>query len=437
MVQNSYTRSAGFQAVQRTTAMVLAGGKGSRLKEMTEKVAKPAVHFAGKYRIIDFTLSNCVNSGIRKIGVLTQFMANDLIRHLQSGWGRINPELAEGVFIMPAQQRTGERWYRGTADAVYQCLDLIDRERTDRLLVLGGDHIYKMDYSRVVNFHIEKDADLTIACVEKPLKSASMFGVMTLNDEGQIVDFNEKPQCPIPMPGNPHRAMCSMGIYMFSLDALEREMEIAMQRKDYSHDFGYDIIPQMIKNEDANVYGYLFTSRGHPCKNAYWRDVGSLDQYHEASMDLLSPLPKLDIYDRNWPLQTHQPQRPGAKMVFNESNRRGSAIDSVLSAGVIISGAEVNHSLVGTNVRIEEHSIVTDSVLLPDCSIGKNCLINQAIIGENCHVPDGTLIGQDPEADRERFTVSEGGVVLVTESMFHQDQRMDDDLLKDLEKGLF
>jgi glucose-1-phosphate adenylyltransferase len=415
MVANSYSRSAGFQAVQRTTAMVLAGGKGSRLKELTSKAAKPAVHFAGKYRIIDFTLSNCVNSGIRRIGVLTQFMANDLIRHLQSAWGRINPELSEGVYIMPAQQRTGERWYRGTADAVYQCLDLVDRERTDRLLVLGGDHIYKMDYSRMVNFHIEKKADLTVACVEKPLESASMFGVVTLNNEGQVTDFNEKPQCPIPMPGNPHRAMCSMGIYIFSMDVLERELKAAMKRPDYTHDFGRDIIPQMI--EHANIYGYLFTARGHPCKNAYWRDVGSLDEYHEANMDLLQPLPKLDIYDQNWPLQTHQQQRPGAKMVFNEEGRRGSAIDSVLSAGVIISGAEVNRSLLGTDVRIEEHSVVNDSVFLPGASVGKGCRINKAIIGEKCHIPDGTLIGQYLEADRERFTVSNGGVVLVTSSM--------------------
>lgn len=415
MAVNSYSRASGYQAVQRTTAMVLAGGKGSRLKELTSKVAKPAVHFAGKYRIIDFTLSNCVNSGIRRIGVLTQFMANDLIRHLQSGWGRVNAELSEGVFIMPAQQRTGERWYRGTADAVYQCLDLVDRERTDRLLVLGGDHIYKMDYSRMVNFHIEKKADLTVACVQKPLKSASMFGVMTLNDEGQVIDFNEKPQCPIPMPGNPHQAMCSMGIYVFSRDVLERELDAAMTRPGYSHDFGHDIIPHMI--EHANVYGYLFTPRGHPCKNAYWRDVGSLDEYHEASMDLLQPLPRLDIYDRNWPLQTHQTQRPGAKMVFNESNRRGSAIDSVLSAGVIISGAEVTRSLLGTDVRIEEHSVVSDTVLQPGASVGKGCRIHKAIIGEKCHIPDGFLIGQDLDIDRQRFTVTEGGVVLVTADM--------------------
>jgi len=416
MARNSYSRLAGFQDVQRTTAMVLAGSKGSRLQELTSKVAKPALHFAGKYRIIDFVLSNCVNSGIRKIGVLTQFMSNDLIRHLQSGWGRINPELAEGVYIMPAQQRTGESWYRGTADAVYQCLDLIERERTDRLLVLAGDHIYKMDYSRMVNFHIQKDADLTVACVQKPIEKASMFGVMTLNDEGRIVDFNNKPEQPSAMPGNPHQAMCSMSIYIFNLETLERELDIAMQRPDYKHDFALDIIPQMIRN--AAVYGYLFTPQGHPCNNAYWHDLSSLDEYHEASMDLVQTLPQLDLYDRNWPIQTHQSQLPGAKLVFNEANRRGNALDSVISPGVIISGAEVYRSLLGTDVRIEEHSVVSDSVLLPGASVGKACRIHNAIIGEDCYIPDSTLIGLDAESDRQRFTVSNGGVVLVTSSMF-------------------
>ena len=420
MAWNSHSRLAEFQSVQRTTAMILAGSKGSRLEELTNKVAKPALYFAGKYRIIDFVLSNCVNSGIRKIGVLTQFMANDLIRHLQSGWSRVNPELKEGVFIMPAQQRTGDSWYRGTADAVYQCLDLIDRERTDRLLVLAGDHIYKMDYSRMVNFHIQKDADLTVACVQKPINKAGMFGVMTLNEEGQVTDFNDKPQCPIAMPGNPYHAMCNMSIYLFNLDALERQLQIAMEKPDYGHDFARDIIPQMIEN--GNVYSYLFTPQGHPCNNAYWHDLSSLDEYHEASMDLVKPLPQLDLYDRNWPLQTHQIQRPGAKLVFNEGNRRGSATDSVVCPGAVISGAEINRSLLSCDVRIEEHSVVSDTVLLPGAVVGKACRINNAIIGEDCSIPDSTLIGQDPETDRQRFTVSEGGVVLVTSSMFTHEQ---------------
>lgn len=317
---------------------------------------------------------------------------------------------------MPAQQRTGESWYRGTADAVYQCLDLIERDRTDRLLVLAGDHVYKMDYSRMVNFHIQKDADLTVACVQKPIKKAGMFGVMTLNDEGRIVDFNNKPEHPSAMPGNPHQAMCSMSIYIFNLDTLERELDIAMQRPDYKHDFALDIIPQMIRN--AAVYGYLFTPQGHPCNNAYWHDLSSLDEYHEASMDLVQTLPQLDLYDRNWPIQTHQSQLPGAKLVFNEANRRGNALDSVISPGVIISGAEVYRSLLGTDVRIEEHSVVSDTVLLPGASVGKACRIHNAIIGEDCYIPDSTLIGLDPESDRQRFTVSEGGVVLVTSSMF-------------------
>ncbi len=415
MIENSYSRTPGFQAVQRTTAVVLAGGKGSRLKELTARVAKPAVSFAGKYRIVDFTLSNCVNSGIRRIGVLTQYMANDLIRHLQAGWGRINPELMEGVFIIPAQQRTGELWYRGTADAVYQSMDLLDKERTDRLLILGGDHIYKMDYSRMVNFHIEKGADLTVACIQKPLDLASSFGVMSLDKEGRITEFNEKPENPQPDPSNPELAMCSMGIYIFNFDVLEEELNAAVNRPGYGHDFGHDVIPWMIGRR--NVYGYVFSEKGHPCRTAYWRDVGNLDQYYAASMDLVQPLPELDIYDPNWPIQTLQLQRPGAKLVFNDNDRRGMATDSVLSAGVIISGASVTKSLLGTDVRVEEHSVVANSVLLPRASIGKGCRIKRTIIGEDCQIPDGMIIGEDSIRDKERFTVSESGVVLVTQNM--------------------
>jgi len=416
MVENSYTRTPGFQAVQRTSAVVLAGGKGSRLKELTHRVAKPAVSFGGKYRIIDFTLSNCTNSGIRHIGVLTQYMANDLIGHLQAGWGQINPELMEGVFIIPAQQRTGELWYRGTADAVFQSLDLLEQDRTERLLVLGGDHIYKMDYSRMVNFHIEKGADLTVACIQKPLRQASDFGVLSLDKEGKISAFMEKPDDPHPDPNFPDLAMCSMGIYVFSMDALKNELNSAVHREDYSHDFGKDIIPSMIKKK--NVFGYVFSEKGHPCKTAYWRDVGSLDEYHAASMDLVQPLPELDLYDNDWPIQTLQRQRPGAKTVFNEEDRRGVAIDSVLCGGVIISGAHVNKSLLSTDVRVEENATIDHSVLLPGAVVGKDCRLKRVIVGERCKIPDGTVIGEDPVADQERFTVSDGGVILVTQSMF-------------------
>lgn len=415
MVENSYTRTPGFQAVQRTSAVVLAGGKGSRLKELTHRVAKPAVSFGGKYRIIDFTLSNCINSGIRHIGVLTQYMANDLIGHLQAGWGQINPELMEGVFIIPAQQRAGELWYRGTADAVFQNLDLLEQERTERLLVLGGDHIYKMDYSRMVNFHIEKKADLTVACIQKPLGLASSFGVMTLNKEGRISEFSEKPDDPDPDPNFPDLAMCSMGIYIFNMDIIKQELNAAVNRNDYSHDFGKDIIPSMIAQQ--NVYGYVFSEKGHPCKTAYWRDVGSLDEFHSASMDLVQPLPELDLYDIDWPIQTLQRQRPGAKTVFNDDNRRGMALDSVLCGGVIISGSIVNNSLLSTDVRVEENSRIEHSVLLPGASTGKHCKLKRVIVGEKCHIPDGTVIGEDAVADQQRFTVSESGVVLVTQSM--------------------
>lgn len=415
MVENSYTRMPGFQAVQRTSAVVLAGGKGSRLRELTSRVAKPAVAFGGKYRIIDFTLSNCINSGIRHIGVLTQYMANDLIGHLQAGWGQINPELMEGVFIIPAQQRTGELWYRGTADAVFQSLDLLEQDRTERLLVLGGDHIYKMDYSRMVNFHIEKQADLTVGCIQKPLRQASDFGVLSLNTEGKISEFIEKPDDPDPDPNFPDQALCSMGIYIFNMSSLKNELHDAANRADYSHDFGKDIIPWMIDRQ--NVFGYVFSEKGHPCKTAYWRDVGSLDEYHAASMDLVQPLPELDLYDDDWPIQTLQRQRPGAKTVFNDDHRRGLAIDSVLCGGVIVSGATVNKSLLSTDVRVEENSNIDNSVLLPGSSIGSNCRLKRVIVGEACHIPNGTVIGENLSTDRDRYTVSDGGVVLVTQSM--------------------
>jgi glucose-1-phosphate adenylyltransferase len=416
MSENRYSHLSSNQLIRGTAAMVLAGGKGSRLKELTNKVAKPAVSFGGKYRIIDFTLSNCINSGIRRIGVLTQYMAHDLIMHLQSGWQILSPALGEQVSIIPAQQRTGEEWYRGTADAVYQNLDIIDAEHYDRVLILGGDHVYKMDYSRMVNFHAENNADVTVACIHKPLSQASSYGVMGLDAEGRIIDFEEKPENPHADPQDPNQALVSMGIYIFNTDVLDEELRAALLKPGYNHDFGHNIIPSLLKGR--RVFGYIFGSAGHPGRSAYWRDVGNLDEFYAANMDLVSPEPELDLYDRDWPLITDQKQRPGAKFVFNDDGRRGYATDSVIAAGVIVSGAEIDHSLLSCDVRVEDGSIIRDSVMLPGACIGKNCRVTKAIIGEYCNIPDGTIIGANPADDEARFTVSENGVVLVTAEMF-------------------
>ncbi|GAM58296.1 glucose-1-phosphate adenylyltransferase [Vibrio ishigakensis] len=414
---NNYSHLPSNNLVRSTVALVLAGGKGTRLKGLTKEIAKPAVSFGGKYKIIDFTLSNCVNSGIRRVGVLTQFMAHDLIDHLQKGWNFMtNSALNEGVSIIPAQQRTGEAWYRGTADAVYQNLDIIRKQKAQQVLILGGDHIYKMDYSRMLNFHAENGADVTVACIKKPLEQASSFGVMSLNENGQIVQFDEKPENPRPHPKDPSQALVSMGIYIFNTDVLDKELCDALNDPNYNHDFGHNIIPNLL--ERYNVSGYVFTEKGHPGHNAYWRDVGNLDEYYAANMDLLAPTPELDLYDHSWPTITQQQQRPGAKFIFNDEGRRGSAVDSVLSAGTIISGAEVEHSLVSYNCRIEEGSKVQDSILLPDVLVGKDCRLTKVIVGEGTIIPDGTIIGEDPVKDAEMYEVTEGGVVLVTEENF-------------------
>lgn len=414
MSENRYSHLSSNQLIRGTTAMILAGGRGTRLRDLTNRVAKPAISFGGKYRIIDFTLSNCVNSGIRRIGVLTQYMAQDLIGHLQSGWQFFHSALDEQISIIPAQQRTGDEWYRGTADAVYQNLDLIDNDRFDRVLILGGDHVYKMDYSRMVNFHAENDADVTVACIRTPLAHASSFGVMGLDPDGRVRSFDEKPAHPKCDPHCPDQALVSMGIYIFNTDVLDTELRQALLQPGYAHDFGHNIIPSLL--EKRRVCGYVFASHGHP-GGGYWRDVGDLDAYFEASMDLLAPEPELNLYDGEWPIITDQKQRPGAKFVFDDDDRRGYAVDSMLSAGVIVSGAYINHSLLSFDVRVEEHSELRDSVVLPGAKIGKRCLIKNSIIGEDCVIPDDTQIGIDRAKDEQRFTVSDKGVTLVTSEM--------------------
>lgn len=413
---NQYSHISGNVRLRNTTAMILAGGKGTRLQELTSMVAKPAVSFGGKFKIIDFTLSNCINSGIRKVGVLTQYMAQDLISHIQSGWQSSYSALGEGVNVIPAQQRIGENWYRGTADAIYQNLDLIKRsDETERILILGGDHIYKMDYSRMINFHIENNADVTVACIQKPIEQASSFGVMEINKMGDIVNFVEKPEQPTPLPYDENQALVSMGIYIFNVKVLDEELRLALSSPDYKHDFGYNIIPSLIGRK--SVKGYIFSEQGHPGFTNYWRDVGNLDEYYAASMDLLAPLPELDIYDKTWPIMTNQVQRPGAKFVFNDSKRKGYAVDSVVSAGSIISGASVCHSLISTDVRIDDFSQVVDSILLPNSSVGVNCKLVKVIVAEGCQIPNGMAIGVNLDDDRQRFTVTDSGIVLVTKEM--------------------
>lgn len=410
LMSNSLTR--------QTLGVILAGGKGSRLKQLTEDRAKPAVPFGGKYRIIDFALSNCVNSGIRKIGVLTQYKAHDLISHLQRGWGHMNHEFGEFVSIIPAQQQTGENWYQGTADAVYQNLSLVRNTQAERVLILGGDHVYKMDYSKVLADHANKNADITIACIKVPIVQASAFGVMAINEGGVVQQFQEKPENPAPAPNDPDNALVSMGIYIFEADVLNRLLSEDAALVDSEHDFGFNVLPKAL-TEGLNINGYVFEDPDFCGKEnrAYWRDVGNLDQYYEAHMDLIAVDPEINIYDDYWPIFTYHSQLAGAKFVFDDDNRRGMAIDSVVSAGCIISGSEIKGSLLSHKVRIHSYSKINDTILLPSAEIGRSCRITKAIIGENCKIPEGMIIGEDPIADKERFEVSSGGVVLVVQDM--------------------
>lgn len=400
------------ELLKNTTALILAGGQGTRLKNLTKNIAKPAVSFGGKYKIIDFTLSNCINSGVRNIGILTQYMAHELIEHIHKGWGFFNtPTLNEGVSVIPAQQRTGEHWYRGTADAVYQNLDLINQNSKKHVLILGGDHVYKMDYSKLLEFHAKNKADVTIACVEKDIKDASSFGVMSLNEKNRVIKFREKPMIPEACKHDSNKALVSMGIYIFNIEILNKELEIAISDPSYNHDFGHHIIPKLV--DKCNVYGYNFNGEEHPNKSSYWRDVGNVDDYFDANMDLLSPDPELNIYNEDWPIITQQQQRPGAKFIFNEENRKGFATDSIISAGSIISGANINHSLVSYSCKVDEGTTVENSILLPNVTIGRNCKIKNVIINENTHIPDNTIIGYDNKKDKERYFISPKGIVLV------------------------
>ena len=403
-----------------TLAVIMAGGRGERLRQLTEDRCKPAAPFGGKFRIIDFVLSNCLNSGIRQISVLTQYKAHSLIQHIGKGWGFLRGEFGEFIEIIPAQQRLGPEWYQGTADALWQNMELIRAHRPLHVLVLAGDHIYKMDYGPMIGFHVEKEADITVGVVEVPIDRAREFGVVGVDESNRVLNFLEKPRDPPPIPGRPDVAMASMGIYVFNPRLLERLLRADADDPESTHDFGKNIIPAAI--EKLRVFAYPFEDVRSKAQH-YWRDVGTIDAYYDANMELVRVSPELNIYDEQWPIWTYQEQLPPAKFVFDDEDRRGCAIDSMVSGGCIISGSRVTNSLLFSQVRVHDYSTVDRSVILPRVRIGERCVIRNAIIDEGAVVPDGTTIGVDPAQDRERFYVSENGVTLVTASMLRATAR--------------
>ena len=410
-----------FDLPRRSAALVLAGGRGSRLKNLTDHRAKPAVYFGGKFRIIDFTLSNCLNSGIRRIGVITQYKSHSLLRHLQRGWAFLKSEMNEFVDLLPAQQRTDdESWYRGTADAVYQNLDIIAGYRADFIVVLAGDHIYKMNYAVMLADHVEKGRQCTVGCIAVPRSEAQGFGVMAVDDHYRITDFVEKPADPPPMPGRPDLALASMGIYIFNAAYLYAELARDVADPGSSHDFGKDIIPHTVRDGCASAHPFeLSAVRNQPEEAPYWRDVGTIDAYWDANIDLTATAPLLNLYDTRWPIWTYHPQLPPAKFVHNQPDRRGMALESLVSAGCIVSG-QVSRSVLFSSVRVHSYSTVNLSVLLPGVQIGRGARITRAVIDRGCEIPDGMVIGEDADLDGGRFHRSENGVTLVTRGMLER-----------------
>jgi glucose-1-phosphate adenylyltransferase len=410
------------QLTRNTFAIVLAGGRGSRLHQLTDWRSKPAVPFGGKFRIIDFTLSNCVNSGVRRVGVATQYKAQSLIRHLQLGWSFLDGRLGEFIEIMPAQQQLDEsQWYRGTADAVFQNLREIRHADPEYVLVLSGDHIYRMDYGRILAAHVENQADLTVACIEVPIEEAKSFGVMAEDAEHRVISFEEKPSQPQSIPGRPDTALASMGIYVFNARFLFEQLQRDADDPKSTHDFGKDVIPHCVKRYRTFAQSFSESHIGEEGKPPYWRDVGTLDAYWEANMDLVHVTPQLNLYDDNWPIWTWQPQSPPAKFVFDDDSRRGLAINSVVSGGCIVSGSTIRRTLVFSDVHIHSYSTVEDSIVLPNVVIGRDCILKKCIIDKNCIIPEGMRIGVDPEEDRKRFHVTPSGVTLVARVMLGQD----------------
>ncbi len=403
---------------KRAVALVLAGGRGSRLMDLTDRRAKPAVYFGGKFRIIDFALSNCLNSGVRRIGVITQYKSHSLLRHLQRGWAFLKSEMNEFVDLLPAQQRNDdESWYRGTADAVYQNHDILEGYDADFIVVLAGDHIYKMNYAVMLADHVAKGRPCTVACIAVPRSEASAFGVMAVDDHDMITDFMEKPADPPAMPGHPDQSLASMGVYIFDAKYLYAELERDMADPESSHDFGKDIIPRAVRNGCAAAHPFALSCVSNPSSGEnYWRDVGTIDAYWDANIDLTATDPKLNLYDRHWPVWTYQAQLPPAKFVHNQDDRRGNAIESMVSGGCIVSG-QVFRSVLFSSVRVHSYSSVNWSVLLPDVQVGRGARLTRSVVDRGCSIPDGLVIGEDPALDAQRFHRSPNGICLVTAAM--------------------
>ena len=412
------------QLVRRTIALVLAGGRGSRLKQLTDRRAKPAVYFGGKFRIIDFALSNCLNSGIRRMAVVTQYKSHSLMRHLQRGWSFLRAELNEMVDVLPAQQRVGEEhWYRGTADAVYQNLDIIQTRSTphDYVVVLAGDHVYKMDYSIMLADHVAHGRGCTVGCIEVPRMEAVAFGVMAVDGERRISAFLEKPADPPAMPGKPEVALASMGIYIFDSEYLYRLLEEDSADPASSHDFGKDIIPRTVAQGRAvaHPFGMSCVTRARQGTNvkAYWRDVGTIDAFWAANLDLASITPELDIYDTDWPIWTYQRQLPPAKFVLDRDGKHGMTVNTIVSGGCIVSGSHVKDSVLFSGVRVHSFCRIEEAVLLPDVEVGRGARLRKVVIDRACVIPEDMIVGEDPAADAARFERTEGGVVLITRDM--------------------
>jgi glucose-1-phosphate adenylyltransferase len=422
MAKNPQTGSSGIDlnsALNSTLAIVLAGGRGSRLKQLTDSRSKPAIPIAGKFKIIDFPLSNCINSGIRRIAVVTQYRSHTLNQHVQRGWNFLQSDFNEFIELWPAQQQTAdESWYQGTADAVYQNLATIGNINPDYILVLAGDHVYKQNYSVMLCEHIEKQADISVACIEVPVEEAKDFGVLGIDQDENIISFVEKPENPPTIPGNSERSLASMGIYIFNAKMLSENLASDAFNSHSSHDFGKDIIPSSIGSYKIVAHPFSRSSiQNVNYEEPYWRDVGTLSAYWQANIDLTKLLPRLDLYDDSWPIRTVHYQRAAAKFNYNHKERLGTAINSVVSAGCIVSGSTVEQSILFNNVRVNSFSVLKECVILPGCDIGRNCRLTRAVLDSNCHVPEGTIIGEDAALDAQRFYRNEDGIVLVTSDM--------------------
>lgn len=407
--------------VKDSYALILAGGRGTRLHQLTEWHAKPAVPFGGKFRIIDFALSNCVNSGVRRIGVAVQYKSQSLIRHLQRGWNFLDGRFGEFVDALPAQQKIkGDHWYRGTADAVLQNVDVLRSDGCKYVLILSGDHIYKMDYGRLLAEHVLSKADATVACVDVPLMDARDFGVLNVGEGGRVMRLDEKPAKPRTIPGRPDRALVNMGIYVFNAPFLYEQLLRDTDERRSTHDFARDVLPHAIGRYRVQAHSFVDSAVGATDSVPYWRDVGTVDAFYEANMELVKASPELDLYDRTWPIWTYQEQLPPAKFLFDEEDRRGMALASMVSGGCQISGACVKRSLLFSNVYVEPHALVEDSVILPEATVGPGAVVKNAIIDSQCAIPEGMQIGIDAKADKMKFHVTSKGITLVTPKMLGQ-----------------